>query len=133
MSKTTVILITRLALFIVYFWFGLLKLFNLSPANPLVSALLVKTLPFISPETFFIILGAFELMIAALALSGKYLKLLAVCIGVHLFTTFMPLLLLPQITWQGLFIPTIEGQYILKNILIVSALINLLYLSKENS
>ena len=39
--------IARAAIFIVYFWFGILKLLDLSPASPLVQSLLEKTLPFI--------------------------------------------------------------------------------------
>jgi uncharacterized membrane protein YkgB len=40
--------LARIAIFTVFFWFGILKIFALSPANPLVSNLLESTLPFIS-------------------------------------------------------------------------------------
>ena len=32
-----------------------------------------------------------------------------------------PLFLFPEVTWSHLFVPTLEGQYILKNIVLVSA------------
>ena len=41
-------------------------------------------------------------------------------LGLHLVTTVLPLFLLPQIAWQGFLVPTLEGQYIFKNILIVA-------------
>jgi hypothetical protein len=34
--------------------------------------------------------------------------------------TFLPLVTLPAVTWQGAFLPTMEGQYIIKNLLIIS-------------
>jgi hypothetical protein len=36
--------LARFTIFVVYFWFGILKLFDLSPAGPLASALVTKTL-----------------------------------------------------------------------------------------
>ena len=38
----------------------------------------------------------------------------------HMITTFMPLVLLPSITWKGFFTPTLEGQYIIKNLVIIA-------------
>jgi uncharacterized membrane protein YkgB len=37
--------------------------------------------------------------------------------------TFLPLLILPEITFQNSnpFLPTLEGQYIIKNIIIITA------------
>jgi len=113
--------LSRFALFLVYFWFGILKLVSISPANPLVSALLAKTLPFISFDTFIILLGIFEVLIGMLFLMPKFLKLALVFIVVHMLVTIMPLLMLPEITWQGFMAPTLEGQYIIKNILIIAA------------
>ena len=49
--------VARLAIFIVFFWFGFLKVLGLSPANSLVSSLLEKTLSFISFDTFIILFG----------------------------------------------------------------------------
>jgi hypothetical protein len=49
--------LSRLALFVVFFWFGALKLFDASPANELVRALLQEKLPQVSFEHFIIFLG----------------------------------------------------------------------------
>ncbi|MCC7197825.1 hypothetical protein IT413_06580 [Candidatus Peregrinibacteria bacterium] len=37
----------------------------------------------------------------------------------------MPLILLPQITWQGFMTPTLEGQYIIKNLVIITTAMGL--------
>jgi uncharacterized membrane protein YkgB len=39
---------------------------------------------------------------------------------IHLITTIMPLFILPTVAWQSFLVPTLEGQYILKNVLIVA-------------
>ena len=44
----------RLALFIVFFWSGILKVFGMSPANPLVGDLLNRTMPFIDFGQFIV-------------------------------------------------------------------------------
>jgi len=37
----------------------------------------------------------------------------------------MPLILLPQVTWSGILVPTLEGQYIIKNLAIIAAAIGI--------
>ncbi|MBP9701601.1 MAG: hypothetical protein KBD47_01305 [Candidatus Pacebacteria bacterium] len=110
----------RFALFVVFFWFGVLKLLGVSPASALVLALLGKTLPFIEPALFMKLFAVFEMLIGILFLFPKFTKIALVLVGLHLITTTAPLILLPNMTWSGLFIPTLEGQYIIKNILIVA-------------
>jgi hypothetical protein len=38
-----------------------------------------------------------------------------------MITTFMPLFLLTEETWSGFLIPTLEGQYIIKNLVVIAA------------
>ena len=118
--------LSRFAIFLVYFWFGALKVFGDSPANPMVDSLLAKTLPFISFSTFIVALGCFELLIGVMFLYYKLDKWSVGLLCAHLLTTFMPLVLLPAMAWQGLMSPTLEGQYMIKNILIVALAIVIL-------
>lgn len=111
---------SRFALFVVYVWFGSLKLINASPANPLVDALLQKTLPFISFGEFIVILGIFEVAIGVLFIIPKMERAALALLVPHIVVTLGPLLLLTSTTWTGIMIPTLEGQYIIKNILIVA-------------
>lgn len=43
----------------------------------------------------------------------------------HMITTAMLLFILPQVTWSGFFVPTLEGQYIIKNFLIIATAIGI--------
>jgi len=113
--------IAKFALFLVYFWFGILKVLETSPASPLVVALLDRMLPFISPDLFLIAFGALEMIIGILFIIPRLERLAVFTLGLHIITTVMPLFLLQSFAWQGLGIPTLEGQYIIKNILIISA------------
>jgi uncharacterized membrane protein YkgB len=107
------------ALFVVFVWFGSLKFFDISPANPLVESLLKETLPFISFRTFIMFLGAWEVLIGILFIIPKMEKVALILLIPHMITTIMPLFLLPEIAWQGFLVPTLEGQYIIKNIVII--------------
>ncbi len=112
--------IARLAIFVVYFWFGLLKFLGLSPAEPLVYGLFDKTLGFLNFPVFFSFFALFEMAIGILFLAKGFERLAILFIGVHVFTTILPLVLLPEIAWQAAFVPTLAGQYIIKNILIAA-------------
>lgn len=112
--------LARLALFTVYFWFGFLKVLGLSPANPLVASLLEKTLPFITFPTFIFWFGVFEVIIGVLWMVPGAERAVIALLGIHLITTVLPLILLPSITWSAPFVPTLEGQYIIKNLAIIA-------------
>lgn len=110
----------RLALFVIFFWFGFLKLLDTSPANPLVAALLHRTLPFLSFNEFIIFFGLLEMLIGILFLMPHAARVVMPLLALHMATTFMPLVLLPAVTWQGFITPTLEGQYIIKNLVIIA-------------
>ncbi|MEJ0002160.1 MAG: hypothetical protein WDN09_03245 [bacterium] len=84
----------RFAIFLVYFWFGILKVIGLSPASPLVAALLAKTMPFISPDAFVVAFGAIEVVIGLLFVIPKLERLAIFALILHLITT-IPAALLP--------------------------------------
>jgi len=115
----------RFGLFVVFFWFGILKVLGLSPATPLVQALFEQTISFMSFPTFIILFGLFECLIGILFLMRGYERVVIPLLFVHMITTFMPLLLLPSETWQAFMVPTLEGQYIIKNLVIIAAAIGI--------
>ncbi len=117
MSKN---LFARLSLFIIFFWFGILKVFETSSAGTLVTDLLNKTIPFMGAETFLILFGLFEMLIGILFLFPKLKKVTLGLFYLHMITTFMPLFLLPTVAWQSFLVPTLEGQYIIKNIALMA-------------
>lgn len=111
----------RFSLFVVFFWFGFLKTIGESPASPLVQVLFQKTIPFMSFETFIILFGVFECVIGILFLIRGAEVPALILLVLHQITTTMPLILLGTVTWSQFMVPTMEGQYIIKNLLLLSA------------
>ena len=114
------VVLARASLFLVFFWFGILKIVSTSPANPLVEALLHHTLPFISFERFIVLFGAYEMLIGIAFLIPGLERIAIALLIPHTLTTVLPLFFLPQITWQSFLTPTLEGQYIIKNCVIIA-------------
>jgi len=113
-------LLARLSLFIVFFYFGFLKVIGLSPATPLVEALFQKTISFLTFNFFIKFFGLFEMLIGLTFIIPRLERLAIFLLIIHMITTFLPLFLLPQITWQKFLVPTLEGQYIIKNLVIIA-------------
>jgi hypothetical protein len=51
----------RFGLFVVFFWFGILKVLGLSPASGLVQRLFEQTIPYMSFSTFLVAFGIFTI------------------------------------------------------------------------
>jgi uncharacterized membrane protein YkgB len=114
------LVLARVSLFIVFFWFGILKIVAMSPANPLVESLLSRTLPHVMFQKFILFFGAYEMLIGIVFLIPGLERLAIAMLIPHMLTTALPLFFLPQIAWQSFLIPTLEGQYIIKNCVIIS-------------
>ena len=126
-------LLAHVALFIVFFWFGALKLTGMSPANELVNALLVK-IPIMNLwpfESFIIVLGLVEMLIGVLFLFPKTTKLAIVILIPHMITTMLPLIFVQEMVWQAPMVPTLAGQYIIKNIVIVALALSVVLEKKK--
>ena len=117
--------LARFGLFIIFFWFGLLKVVGLSPASPLVQALFEQTITLMSFSTFIILFGLFEMLIGVLFLIRGAERIVIPLLFLHMITTLMPLFLLPQVTWSRFLVPTLEGQYIIKNIALIAAAVGI--------
>jgi uncharacterized membrane protein YkgB len=99
-----------------------LKVLGTSPAEGLVTKFFNITLePFMGIQTFLLILGAGECAIGMLWLSPRLTKIAFWVMLGHLFTTFLPVLFLVEETWQSFFALTLTGQYIIKNVVLLSA------------
>ncbi len=89
---------SRVSLFIIYFWFGILKVLGLSPASDLIKNLFERTIPFMSFETFLICFGIFECLIGIFFLIKGLEKVVLPMFIIHMITTFGPLLFLTEET-----------------------------------
>jgi len=115
----------RIGIFVIFFWFGLLKVIGLSPASGLVQALFEQTIPFMSFDTFFLLFGLFECLIGILFLIRGLERVVIPLLFIHMITTFGPLVMLPSETWQQFLVPTLEGQYIIKNLVVIACAIGI--------
>ena len=122
--KQTSILLSRVALFIIYFWFGLLKVIGQSPASDMVHHLMDKTMPFMPFSLFIVLFGLFEMLIGVLFLIPNKEKWALVLFGIHMFTTILPLFVMSEV-WSHIFVPTLEGQYIVKNIALIACAVTI--------
>ncbi|MCA0364936.1 MAG: hypothetical protein LCH67_12905 [Bacteroidetes bacterium] len=117
----------RVALFVVYFWFGILKTIGVSPATGLVGDLAHVTLPFLNADQFIVFFGYFEVILGLLWLFPKYTKIAFWMMIFHLITTFLPTVFLPDVAWNQIFTPSLVGQYIIKNLVILASGITLYF------
>ncbi len=115
----------RFGLFVVFFWFGILKVIGISPASGVVQRLFENTIPFMSFINFLILFGLFECLIGILFLIKGAERFVIPLLLIHMITTFGPLVFLPSETWQSFMVPTLEGQYIIKNLVIIAAAIGI--------
>jgi uncharacterized membrane protein YkgB len=110
----------RVSLGAVFVWFGALKPFGLSPADDLVT----KTLPWIPPWFLIPFLGLWEVAIGVGLLYRPLLRVSLLLLFLHLPGTALPLLLLRDVCFTHFpYALTLEGQYIIKNLTLVSAAI----------
>jgi uncharacterized membrane protein YphA (DoxX/SURF4 family) len=115
---------TRMALGLVFLWFGALKLVpDLSPAESLAGRT-IEALSFgrVAPSIALPILALWECAIGIGLLSGRFLRLTLLLLAVQMVGTIAPLVLFPDETFTRFpFAPTLEGQYIIKNLVLIGA------------
>ncbi len=113
------VIFLRVGLGVVFIWFGALKFFpGLSPAENLVR----NTIYFVNPDLFIPVLALWEVLIGVGLVTGKFMRLTLLLLFLQMPGTALPLLILPNVVWTtfpyGL---TMEGQYIVKNLVLIGA------------
>lgn len=109
----------RLSIGIVFVWFGALKTVgHLSPAYDLVAA----TVYWLTPEIIVPILGWWEVAIGVCFIVPALTRIGLLLLALQMPGTFLPLILLPEACFTVFpFGLTLEGQYIVKNLVIIGA------------
>ncbi len=114
----------HLSLGLVFFWFGVLKFFpGLSPAENLATRTIEKlTFGSIHPAVSILLLATWECAVG-IALGCRFCLRATLCLlFLHMVCTFLPLLFFPgEIFTLFPFGLTLEGQYIIKNLVLMSA------------
>jgi len=116
--------VLRIALGVVFLWFGALKFFpDLSPAQDLAARTIEQlTLGLVPPAVALPVLAAWECLIGLGLLTGRFLRATLLLLAIQMLGTLTPLILFPGETFTTFpFAPTLEGQYIIKNLVIIAA------------
>jgi uncharacterized membrane protein YphA (DoxX/SURF4 family) len=123
MARNAIALL-RVSLGIVFFWFGALKFFpGLSPAEDLAARTIsMLTFGIVQPNISLPVLAAWECAIGLGLITGRCLRATLVLLFAQMAGTVLPLFFFPKETWSHLpYAATLEGQYIIKNVVLVSA------------
>ncbi|WP_411274163.1 hypothetical protein [Daejeonella sp.] len=118
--------ILRVSLGFVFLWFGVLKFFpGLSSAEMLAGRTIFKlTFGFISPELSMPLLAVWESIIGIGLITAYRLRIILLLLYFQMIGTFLPLIFFNSETWTNhLFVLTLLGQYIIKNIILISSAI----------
>lgn len=118
------ILFLRISLGIIFLWFGVLKFFpGVSPATGIATATIERlTFGLIQPEVSIILLAIWETLIGLGLITGLFLRLTLFLLFTQMLGTMTPLIIFPQETFVVFpIVPTLEGQYIIKNLVLISA------------
>lgn len=118
------VVLLRTSVGIVFFWFGVLKFFPaVSPAEDLAGRTITAlTFGVIAPSVSVPVLAAWECGIGIGLISGRFLRPTLILMFLHMSGTITPFFLFPHETWAHFpYAATMEGQYIIKNLVLVSA------------
>lgn len=117
-------LLVRISIGIIFFWFGFLKFFpGLSPAQELA----IRTISILSfeliPDVVIINgLAFWEVLIGIGLISGKFMRETLLLLFLQMAGTFAPVFLFPDEVFTHFpYAPTLEGQYIIKNLVLLAA------------
>jgi uncharacterized membrane protein YkgB len=114
----------RISLGVVFFWFGFLKFFpGLSPATELATRTIdVLTFGQVPQSVAINVLAAWETAIGLGLIFGVAMRATLLLLFVQMLGTITPVFLFPELVFTRVpYAPTLEGQYIIKNVVLVSA------------
>lgn len=116
----------RLSLGIIFLWFGALKLVpGMSPAEGLAASTIGLLSGGLVPAAWIPPgLGVWECLIGLGLISGVWMRATLLLLALQMAGTFTPLVLFPGDCFTRVpFAPTLEGQYIIKNLVLIAAAI----------
>ena len=110
----------RYSLAITFIWFGYLKVIGASPAAELVA----RTAFWFDADIFIVVLGVWEMLIGLFLCFKPLLRIAILLLFLQMPGTFLPLILFPEVCFENFPLElTMEGQYIIKNLILISAAI----------
>jgi uncharacterized membrane protein YphA (DoxX/SURF4 family) len=116
--------VLRVGLGVIFLWFGVLKFFpGASPAEALAARTIEDlTGGAVGPAVSLPVLAAWESLIGVGLVTGRFLRATLLLLALQMLGTLTPLVLFPSETFTVFpFAPTLEGQYIIKNVVLIGA------------
>lgn len=116
----------RVSIGVIFFWFGFLKFFpGLSPAEELATRTISEmTFGLLDPNLSRILLASWECLIGLGLIVGRAMRATLLLLVLHMLGTMAPLFIFPDEVFVKIpFVPTLEGQYIIKNLVLISGAI----------
>jgi len=117
--RTQGVRILRIALGVVFVWFGVLKVVGVSPVGDLVA----QTVYWVRPQLFVPLLGIWEVVVGLGLLFAVALRLILFLFWLQMAGTFLVLLLRPELAFQSgnPFHLTVTGEFVIKNLILIAA------------
>lgn len=109
----------RVALGIVFVWFGALKVFDVSPVSTLVGS----TVYFVDPDWFVPVLGVVEVIVGGLLIVRRLLRIALLLLVGQMLGTFLVPIVLPEVAFKdgNPLLLTVEGEFVAKNLVLLTA------------
>ena len=108
----------RVALAVVFVWFGALKVVGSSPVHDLIA----QTLPFIDADFAVPALGAVEVAIGLALAAGVLPRITLLVMCGHLAGTFLTFVTASELMWtSNPFELTADGEFVVKNLVLITA------------
>jgi len=118
------IYLLRVSIGLIFIWFGALKFFpGMSPAEQLAgSSIEILSFGMVSAGVGLPILAVWECLIGVGMFVRRYMRFTILMLYVQMAGTFSPIVILPDIVFESIpFALTMEGQYIIKNVVVIAA------------
>ena len=111
--------VLRVAVAIVFIWFGALKVIDRSPVEGLVK----DTIYFLPEDTFFVVIGVWEMIIGVGLLVPVLLRLTLALFWLQMAGTFLSLIVLPERVFQdgNPLLLDVTGEFVVKNLVLIAA------------
>lgn len=117
--------IGRTAIFVIFFYFGFLKIVGLSPANELAIGFAEKMGVGMFANELYIALAYLECAIGIMILFPRFTRIAILTMLLHMILVCSPIVLYPEAVWEQALVPNLEGQYIIKNVALVALALGL--------
>jgi len=113
------ITVLRIAVAIVFIWFGVLKVIDRSPVEDLVK----DTIYFLPEDTFFVVLGVWEIVIGIGLLIPVALRFTLLLFWLQMAGTLLTLVILPGRSFQdgNPVLLDVTGEFVIKNLVLIAA------------